>query len=774
MQDNAKKFLKIAFGLPLTVISIAFISRFIYQHRTEIPTLEQIHWPVLFLGIGFLLVFYLIRSLVWYRIVKKYTKPSLTPLDSIYYLSLSELRRYIPGSVLSFVSRGVYFKPFGLSAKELPHLLVQEALIFVTSAAILSLPAYFYFQKYIPPGIATTIVPLFVIGTTVGIVYVIWRVRRLHIVKNLSEEDLKNGVINVAIGCLGWIFFGYGNFFVADSLADMNYYTAFYIISFFIFSWLVGFLAFITPMGLGVREGVIVFFLTKMFSVGIASAIALWSRLLIMVSEIIFLTTVFALRKFQITKYFKLSWQEIVALGISLGYIIYFSCITLAKHERFYTGKYDLGNMAHVLYHTSRGNIFQHTDAGGTEIVSRLATHADFILILLAPFSYVFDPSKFLLVFQSFALGIGVFLIYKIADLLLKNKNLALLFSVSYALNFWVQKQNLFDFHPVTLATPLVLGTFYYLFKKKIGKALFFLTLALLTKEQMWAVGFLIGGYIALIKKIKIGYPVMAFCIIAFYLLMTVFIPETKDGGHFALSYFNELGSTPTQIILNAIIKPHIMAQLLLSPDRIEYLKLVFMPLGILPLFSPVFLIGALPDLLINMVSNNSHLRDINYHYGAVIIPFTYLASISGVGFLIKKRTPVLLIGIYLTATILYASYQHGVLPGMKRPNVEMLRPVTNAEIELHTFLDSIPSHLDVSASNNVGPHLVMRDNIYVYPVGWDQAHVLVISKVDANATPNLESNKTAIAGLKLNPRFHVIFENDIAAAFIRRSIIAR
>lgn len=772
--NSARQFIKIAFGLPLTVISLAFIGRIIYLHKSELPNLNQISPIPLFIGVVFVCFFYLTRSIVWYRIIKETVTKPLDPLESIYFLSLSELRRYIPGSIFAFMSRGFYFKKYGLEPKNMPKLLIIEAIVFVISACILSIPTFSYFHdsilhtvsfKYSIPFAA-----LFLLSTAFGL----WKISQKILSKNIKLADIQNLFITTGIALLGWFFFGFGNFLIASSFIKFDYYNSLPFVSLFVFSWLVGYLSFITPMGLGVREGVIALLLQKQFNLGIASAIGIWSRLIVIISEIIFVAILYIIQKYKINQYFKKPWQEYTALLIALTYSIYFSIATLLKHSHFLTGKYDLGNMAHVLYHTTHGHIFQHTDPGGTEIVSRLATHADFILILIAPLSIFFDESKFLLVLQSITLGAGSFITYKLAHLLLKNKNLALLFSTSYALNFWVQKQNLFDFHPITLATPLILLTFYYIFKKKIIHTLAFLFLTLLTKEQMYAVGFLIGGYLALFKKQKIGIMIMSFSLITFYLLMNVFIPNSHTGGHFALSYFDQLGSTPTEIIINSVLKPHILFSTLLAPDRIDYIKLLFTPLGILPLFAPIFLVGTFPDLLINIMSNNSHLRDINYHYGAVIIPFLYIAGIAGAAFLIKKRLPVLLIATYLVIMTAYSFYTYGTLPGAKNPSIEMFKSVTEGERELEHFLKTIPPHLSVSASNNLGAHLVQRNDLFVYPVGRNEAQVIIISKTDKNASPNLQAHLKDIIILEQEPHYRVIFRNAYAQAFLKTSLIAK
>jgi len=772
--NSVRQFIKIAFGFPLTVISLAFIARILYVHKAELPSLHTVSPLPLLVGIIFVCLFYLTRSVVWYRIIKDEVTKPLDPLESIYFLSISELRRYIPGSIFAFMSRGFYFKKYGLEPKHMPKLLIIEAIVFVISACILSIPTFSFFGDSITSTISFKYSIFFIALFIAGALFGIWKVLRIIAKRNIQLKTIKNLFITTGIAMLGWFFFGFGNFLISSSFIKFDFYNSLPFISLFVFSWLIGYLSFITPMGLGVREGVIALLLQKQFTLPIASAIGIWSRIIVIISEILFVIILFIIREYKVHQYFKKSWQEYVAILITTVYAIYFSLVTLSKHAHFMTGKYDLGNMAHVLYHTTHGSIFQHTDPGGTEIVSRLATHADFILILIAPLSFLFDEAKLLLVLQSFALGVGIYITYKLADLVLKNKTIALLFSVSYALNFWVQKQNLFDFHPITLATPLVLLTFYYIFKKKIIHSLVFLIFALLTKEQMYAVGFLIGAYITFFKRQKMGIAVMTGSLVAFYLLMNVLIPNSHTGGHFALSYFEKLGSTPTEIVVNSILKPQILLSTLLAPDRITYIRLLFNPLGILPLFAPLFLIGALPDFLINMMSNNSHLRDINYHYGAVIIPFMYISAIMGSAFLIKKRLPILIIASYLVIMTVHSFYMYGALPGAKNPSIEMFRSQTEGEAALEYFLKNVPSYLSVSASNNLGAHLVQRDNLFVYPVGKNEAQVIIISKTDRNASPSLQDHLKDIRILETDPHYRIIFSNGYATGFLKTSLIAK
>ena len=102
------------------------------------------------------------------------------------------------------------------------------------------------------------------------------------------------------------------------------------------------------------------------------------------------------------------------ALVLITIYIVYFTTLSFLRYDNFYTGKYDLGNMDQVVWNTFHGRIFQtfleNSETG--KIASRISSHADFILILLAPFYSLWNNPKMLLLLQTVVLGLGGIFIY--------------------------------------------------------------------------------------------------------------------------------------------------------------------------------------------------------------------------------------------------------------------------------------------------------------------------------------------------------------------------
>ena len=148
-------------------------------------------------------------------------------------------------------------------------------------------------------------------------------------------------------------------------------------------------------------------------------------------------------------------------------YLVYFTTISFLRYENYYTGRYDLGNMDQTVWNTLNGRIFQLTDPNGTNVISRLSFHADFILILLSPFYIIWSDPKMLLLIQTIIVALGAVFIYLLSKHIVKDKNLSVVLSFIYLLNPSLQRANLYDFHGVTLASTFLLATFYFFVRNK-------------------------------------------------------------------------------------------------------------------------------------------------------------------------------------------------------------------------------------------------------------------------------------------------------------------
>lgn len=719
---RAKKLIRFFLGLPLTLLAFLFLGKILFDQRQYLVGNAVNLNPVLF-AIGVLLYsgFFILKALAWFQIQKKSLGRLPIPNALLTY-SLSETKRYIPGNIFAFISRFDRLSPH-IKKTEIAKGIAIEAILLILSATFVSLPSIIFLLQKLdiesPFAQVIQLLPLvLVILTTVAV----YRFRS-------AVLEFLDPFFTLV---LAWSFYSIASFLITTSIFSLSIRDLIIISSLFSFAWLVGYLSVIAPMGLGIREVVTAFGLSFFAPLAVSSIISIITRVTMIIGEIvsIFIFSLVAGFK-KNNRLFSVDLYKGILVVSIFVYAMFFSFYTISKHNQFLTGRFDLGNMSQTVWNSSRGNLFQLTDPDGTKILTRLAHHSDFTLILLSPLYWIWGNPIVLLVVQTVVIAAGAYFVYGISNKILGNKRLSLAFSISYLLNFWVQQQNSFDFHSVSMATTFLLGAFYFLQQKRLKIFIIFLLLAVLTKENVFLVSFLFGLYFVIKRKFLIGIPLSFLSITIFYLLMTRIIPEARGSEHFAASYLSYLGDSSSSIIGNFVRRPDLLFSRLFSIDTLNYLKILLLPTGFLSIISPVYLLFALPDILINLTSTNSNLRSYYYHYGAVIIPFTYISSVYGAKLLLSKYKKIWLGKIlfyYVLTFALFSLYLFSPIPGMKRANV---LPFSNEPQNgrVRNYLKIIPENAKVAATNNVAAHLSHRDYIFVLPLGIDRADYIVIYK---------------------------------------------
>lgn len=463
---------------------------------------------------------------------------------------------------------------------------------------------------------------------------------------------------------------------------------------------------------------------------------------------------------------------EICLLAFIALYITYFTTASFLKHDNFFTGRFDLGNMDQVVWNTLNGRTFQFTDSVGDGVVSRLAFHSDFILVLLTPLYFFWEDPKMLLLVQTLILSLGGIFVYLISKEVIKNKSVSLIFAFSYFINPAVNWVNLYDFHPVALATTFLLAAFYFLIKKRYAPMVLFLILAGLCKEQVWFINFLVGIYVMYKSKNRlIGGSISLVSGLIFYILIWKLIPQAREEGHFALKFYSDYGESPTGIIRNIIFSPGKVLETVLMPDRIEFLKQLFMPLGYLSLLAPLFLIFAVPDLTIDLLSSRQSFHQIYYQYTATINPFIFISAIYGVSNLLKFIPYISprVISATLLIFALGSAYSFGPIVFAKNPNDDMFTNRNKNSVAIRKYLKTIPRSLTLSTTNDLGAHLSHRELIFNVPFATDSADmVLFILKDDKKRNPlSLYEIHEAVSE---NPDYKLVYRLDNFYSYQRKN----
>src|SRR6266568_4883254 len=339
-------------------------------------------------------------------------------------------------------------------------------------------------------------------------------------------------------------------------------------------------------------------------------------------------------------KRFDLRVQQKIAWGLLLLimviYMVDMSYQAILRYETFKAGAFDLGNMDQVLWNTLHGRFFQFTNQAidwyGPP--TRLAIHFEPIILPLSLlYAFHADP-HILLVFQTLALGSGPLPVFLLTRRYIPEwPHFAPLLATAYLFSPALLGLNIFDFHPVSLVTPLLLYAILALTYKRYVWFLIACILACMCKEDIPLTVALLGILVIWKYKLpRLGTALLIGGLLWSFLAFKVIIPHFYPGVQ-ANNYwyrYEALGSSPGAAVANIVIHPWLLFTTFFTIDRFYYLFGLVRSVGFLPLLAPVWLLPALPSLAVNLLSTDPLLYSGVYHYNATIIPFIMLSSIHG------------------------------------------------------------------------------------------------------------------------------------------------
>lgn len=470
----------------------------------------------------------------------------------------------------------------------------------------------------------------------------------------------------------------------------------------------------------------------------------------------------------QINNYTKRISPQGVLWFVIFVFIFYFCFVSFARHDNFYSRRLDLGNMDQTVWNVFHGNGFTLTDPMGAAQVSRLAVHADFLMIILAPLYLLWSNPKMLVLVQTIVVCLGAFPVYWIARDRLKSKNISFLFSLGYLLYPPLERMMLHDFHAVALSTTFLLFAYWYMTKQRYGWFILFAILAGLGKEQIWLTVGLMGLYITTKnRRILLGLLIAGISFSIFYYLFWHAIPAvTSAKQHFALAYLSEFGGQQNIILKNILTKPWIVACTAFLPDRMFYYLQLLLPVAFLPIFAPWILIICAHSVLINILSNNGLFRQIDYQYTSDIIPFLFIAAIDGYRRIRSKYLPYIVGICMVVSTILW-----GELPLGLQSRLYYFTSVLPEKDVMKKVEASISSVYTVSVTNNIGSHFSQRERLYNFPINALLADYSIAMLGDQYAWPSGDAQKIAVDQLLASPDYELIVQQNNFYAFKRKKL---
>lgn len=286
--------LKLLIGWPLSILALVFLIRLTIPKFSIVwEKIHAINSNFVLLAVLLFISYFLLRSFLWNRILD-FKGYKLSFKKTAYLWGFSEFKRYVPGNIWSFLSRVSLFADTGIDKKILGLALLDEIQLIVVSSTIISI---FALPLILNTGGAQmkelllgSLIGIIIYSVIVGLIYN-KRTKQGNFLTNiyLPNYSLKQKIVLTFISVFTFFVFGFATFIACLSITSFGLGLSLVLSSFFVFALLVGYLSFITPMGLGVRETVVTIGLTPLVSISTAGFLSIFSRIILIISEVTFL-----------------------------------------------------------------------------------------------------------------------------------------------------------------------------------------------------------------------------------------------------------------------------------------------------------------------------------------------------------------------------------------------------------------------------------------------------------------------------------------------------
>ncbi len=770
-------------ALLLTVIIIVgiFFTKILTQSWSEVR--GMVHSPdwrwILGATVGFS-IFYLARVFAWQRILTILGFPLLFTVAGKILL-LSEATRYVPGNIWSILGRVGLSKDSGVPVDKGFFATIVEVLATLTSALFvggvlaLATPQFPLWTK-VTFGIAlitlgVTLVSVRHLGKAVN--WLLAKVKKQPVSWDISPKKFLQ---LVGYYSLAWCGFSFGGYASAAAFVTLPPEAVTAILATMPLSWVVGYVSFITPSGLGFREAAIVAMLNPFIGPS-AVIVAATSRFAVIVIELAWVA-LFAWK--HVRRGLARAWQWVrtpraIVIVACLFFVVYFSFISLVMQRKVITSRFDLGNMTQTVWNTSQGRFFEYTNPYGTNIAKRFIHHADLLLVLFAPIYAMYASPNVLLVAQALLVALGGWLLFKLARRVLGHEWLAAVLALCFLFYPTLQRAVLFDFHALTVAGTFAIGFTWAYVERRWRWFTVFAILFVLCKEEL-PLMLASFGFLMLwrdrkdLTVRKIALATILLSVAYFSITYFVIMPGARNNQPSKYNVlYDVLGDSPSAMFKNVTQNPRLLGSLVLGQQARKMYVGQLGPVGFLPLASPLWLAVAWPDYVVNLFNERIEPRLMVYHYQAAIAGFVFISTVFGLAAIRRRvgswwqtrtsrffRFPLEgVFMIFLIVTSGVESFRYSPLPYSQTRDMRAYWPSSMAPI-IREAIAPVPESARVSATNTVGAQLAHRQYLYQFPNGIGEADYIFILMA-REGTLEWERNHVQAESLAADARYERI-----------------
>ncbi|HUT19331.1 MAG TPA: DUF2079 domain-containing protein [Anaerolineae bacterium] len=446
------------------------------------------------------------------------------------------------------------------------------------------------------------------------------------------------------------------------------------------------------------------------------------------------------------------------------------SFLMFRKHASFNTRTYDLARFDQAIWNTLHGRFLYSS----IREMSILGNHFSPFMALLSPLFLIWNDVRVLFLVQTVSVAVTGLFLYRIVRI--RRATLAPWFLLAFYLNPSVHETTLFEFRRVVLAMPFLAMALYALYTRRRGLMTIGLGLALLCKEDVGLVVFMVGLYLILFERDwKWGVPIVLIGVawvigVSLWVIPLFAGPQSDPDVYPQLYYFDFLGDSYSQIVANLRHDPLLLVRHVFEVERGRALLRAFLPLGlVLPFLAPGWALICVPTMAYLLISNEPRLYRFETWHLATVLPVLFAAVGVGLGRL-SSRWARWATGLLLVTTIAgYVLYSPAPLGGTYEP---ALYDVTQHHRVAAKIIDAVPAEASVATLARYVPHLAHREHVYHYPwvvLGVENVDIILLDRY-ANPYPFTPDELNAeIDDMVADTRYVIDLEADGIYLFRQR-----
>jgi len=348
------------------------------------------------------------------------------------------------------------------------------------------------------------------------------------------------------------------------------------------------------------------------------------------------------------------------------------------------------------------------------------------------------------------------------------------LLALAYLAYPWLAWTALNAMHPVTFAIPLFLSAIWFLDTGRFWPFLICAVLVLGTGELMGLALAALGlWYWASRGRRRPGLAIAAAGFAWTVICLKVVVPAFRGEESPFYERYDSVGGSPEGIVKTAFTDPGAILSALFTGDDLSYLVFLAAPLAGAFLLTPLLAAVALPQLLVNGLTDLSTTTDPRHHYVAGIIPFLFAATILGLARLpTGRRTWAAAAILFVSA---FSAFLLGPWSGTPEARLGRFHPtLPSSQVEaLRAAVALVPDGAPVTATNGAGSQLSARRYFYSVPIVGRAEWILV--DTSNSWMPPSESRtegshpellRVFVNRIDASPRWRRVFERDGVLVF--------